>query len=71
MSIILSIDFSQYDYVVDAVDTVKGKLALVEQARDAHTPIICSVGAGNKPRFDSVPHGQMTTGRLCAPWPGS
>ena len=41
-------DFSQYDYVVDAIDTVKGKLALVEQARDAHTPIICSMGAGNK-----------------------
>ena len=41
-------DFSQYDYVVDAIDTVKGKLALVEQARAAGTPIICSMGAGNK-----------------------
>ena len=41
-------DFSQYDYVVDAIDTVKGKLALVEQARAANTPIICSMGAGNK-----------------------
>ncbi len=41
-------DFSQYDYVVDAIDTVKGKLALVEQANAAHTPIICSMGAGNK-----------------------
>ena len=41
-------DFTQYDYVVDAIDTVKGKLALVEQARDAHTPIISSMGAGNK-----------------------
>lgn len=41
-------DFAQYDYVVDAIDTVKGKLALVEQARAAGTPIICSMGAGNK-----------------------
>ena len=41
-------DFSQYDYVVDAIDTLKGKLTLVEQARAAHTPIICSMGAGNK-----------------------
>ena len=41
-------DFSAYDYVVDAIDTVKGKLALVEQARSAGVPIICSMGAGNK-----------------------
>ena len=41
-------DFTQYDYVVDAIDTVKGKLALVEQAREAGVPIICSMGAGNK-----------------------
>ncbi len=41
-------DFSQYDYIVDAIDTVKGKLALVEQAQAAGTPVICSMGAGNK-----------------------
>ena len=41
-------DFTQYDYVVDAIDTVKGKLALVENARAAGVPIICSMGAGNK-----------------------
>ena len=41
-------DFTQYDYVVDAIDTVKGKLALVEQVQAAHTPVICSMGAGNK-----------------------
>lgn len=41
-------DFSQYDYVVDAIDTVKGKLQLVEQANSAGTPIISSMGAGNK-----------------------
>lgn len=41
-------DFSQYDYVVDAIDTVTGKLALVEQAQRAGVPIISSMGAGNK-----------------------
>ena len=41
-------DFTQYDYVVDAIDTVTGKLALVEQAERAGTPIISSMGAGNK-----------------------
>ena len=41
-------DFSQYDYVVDAIDTVTGKLDLVEQAEKAGVPIISSMGAGNK-----------------------
>ena len=41
-------DFSRYDYVIDAIDTVAGKLALVEAAQAAGTPIICSMGAGNK-----------------------
>lgn len=41
-------DFSQYDYVVDAIDTVTGKLELVMNSKAAGTPIICSMGAGNK-----------------------
>ena len=41
-------DFTQYDYVVDAIDTVSGKLGLVEQAYAAGTPIISAMGAGNK-----------------------
>ena len=41
-------DFSQYDYIVDAIDTVTGKLALVENANKTKTPIISSMGAGNK-----------------------
>ena len=41
-------DFTQYDYVVDAIDTVTGKLALVMQAEAAGTPIISCMGAGNK-----------------------
>lgn len=41
-------DFTQYDYVIDAIDTVSGKLALVMQAQESGTPIISSMGAGNK-----------------------
>lgn len=41
-------DFSQYDYIVDAIDTVTGKLELVMNANACKTPIICSMGAGNK-----------------------
>ncbi len=41
-------DFSEYDYVIDAIDTVTGKLELIEQAKKAGTPIISSMGAGNK-----------------------
>ncbi len=41
-------DFTQYDYIVDAIDTVKGKIELVMNAAKAGTPIISSMGAGNK-----------------------
>ena len=41
-------DFSQYDYIVDAIDTVTGKLALVERANAVGTPILCCMGTGNK-----------------------
>ena len=41
-------DFTQYDYIVDCIDTVTGKLQLVERAFAAKTPIICSMGTGNK-----------------------
>ena len=40
--------FESYDYVIDAIDTVTGKLALVTAAKAAGTPIICAMGAGNK-----------------------
>ena len=43
-----SFDFSQYDYVVDAIDTVAGKLALVRCAQAAGTPILSALGTGNK-----------------------
>ena len=41
-------DFSQFDYVVDAVDTVTAKLQIVQQAKEAGVPVISSMGAGDK-----------------------
>lgn len=41
-------DFAAYDYVVDAVDTVTAKIALIMQAKQAGTPVISCMGAGNK-----------------------
>ncbi len=41
-------DFTQYDYIVDAIDTVTGKLMLIQQAQECGTPIISSMGTGNK-----------------------
>ena len=41
-------DFSAYDYVVDAIDTVTGKIQLILQAKEAGVPVISAMGAGNK-----------------------
>lgn len=41
-------DFSKYDYVVDAIDTVTGKMELIKKAKEVGVPIISSMGAGNK-----------------------
>ena len=41
-------DFGVYDYVVDAIDTVTGKLAIIVKAKEADVPVISSMGAGNK-----------------------
>ncbi len=42
------IDFSQFDYIVDAIDTVKAKLAIIKKANELNIPMISSMGAGNK-----------------------
>ena len=42
------IDFSEFDYVVDAIDTVTGKLHIIEKARETGVPVISSMGTGNK-----------------------
>lgn len=43
-----SFDLAQYDYVVDAVDTVAAKMELIRRARAAGVPIVCAMGTGNK-----------------------
>lgn len=43
-----SFDFTEYDYIVDAIDTVSTKIALVEKAYNLNIPIISAMGAGNK-----------------------
>ena len=42
------LDFSQYDYIIDAIDTVTGKIEIIMQAKKAGVPVISSMGAGNK-----------------------
>lgn len=42
------IDLGRYDYIIDAIDTVKSKLFLIEEAERLGVPIICSMGTGNK-----------------------
>ena len=41
-------DFANYDYIIDAIDTVSGKMELIKRANEIGTPIICSMGTGNK-----------------------
>ena len=41
-------DFSAYDYIIDAIDTVSGKIALIQKANAQGVPIISAMGAGNK-----------------------
>lgn len=41
-------DFGIYDYVVDAIDTVVGKICIIEEAKNKNIPVISSMGAGNK-----------------------
>lgn len=41
-------DFKSYDYIIDAVDTIKAKLSIIEEATNAGVPVISAMGAGNK-----------------------
>lgn len=42
------LDFLQYDYIIDAIDTVTGKLTIIENAHKCNVPVISAMGAGNK-----------------------
>lgn len=41
-------DFTQYDYIIDAIDTVTGKIEIIKRADAANVPVISAMGAGNK-----------------------
>ena len=58
-------DFTQYDYVVDAIDTVSGKLAIVEQAKRANIPVISSMGTGNKLNATAFEVADITKTSVC------
>lgn len=58
-------DFSEYDYVVDAIDTVSGKIALIEQAKRANIPVISSMGAGNKLNATAFEVADITKTSVC------
>ena len=58
-------DFTEYDYVVDAIDTVTGKLMLVQAAQAAGTPIISSMGTGNKLDPTGFRVGDISQTRVC------
>ena len=64
-------DFRQYDYVIDAIDTVTGKLALVMKCKEAGVPIICSMGAS--PEVESATFSTSFTVHANAsePWSSS
>ena len=46
-------DFSGYDYIIDAIDSVTSKILLISMAKQAGVPVICSMGTGNKLHADS------------------
>lgn len=46
-----ALDFAQYDFVIDAIDDVEGKLLIIQKAKEAGVPVICCMGTGN--RMDS------------------
>ena len=58
-------DFTQYDYVVDCVDTVAAKIALVQCAKEAGIPIISAMGAGNKLDASAFEVADITKTSVC------
>lgn len=59
------IDFSKYDYVIDAVDTVSAKLVIIERAKKAGVPVISAMGAGNKLDATAFKVADIAETRIC------
>ena len=58
-------DFSRYDYIVDAIDTVSSKLLMIERAASAGTPLISSMGTGNKLHPERFQIADITKTSVC------
>lgn len=58
-------DFIQYDYVVDAIDTVTGKLELIQRAIKCKVPVISAMGAGNKMDAGALQVGDISETTVC------
>ena len=59
-------DFKAYDYIIDAIDTVTGKLALIQRAKEAGVPIISCMGTGNKLDASAVEVADISKTSGCA-----
>jgi tRNA A37 threonylcarbamoyladenosine dehydratase len=58
-------DFTQYDYIIDAIDTVTGKLEIIMRAKEAGTPVISAMGAGNKVDPTALRVGDISETSVC------
>lgn len=58
-------DFSGYDYIIDAIDSVTSKILLISRAKEAGVPIICSMGTGNKLYSDSFSIDDIANTSVC------
>ncbi len=58
-------DFSEYDYVIDAVDTVAAKIAVIERAKAAGVPVISAMGTGNKLHPESFEVSDIEKTQVC------
>lgn len=58
-------DFSGYDYIIDAIDSVTSKILLISMAKEAGVPIICSMGTGNKLHADSFRIDDISKTSVC------
>ncbi len=60
-----SIDFNQFDYIVDAIDTVSAKILLIEKAKSHQIPIISCMGTGNKFETEMLKIMDISETRIC------
>lgn len=58
-------DFSGYDYIIDAIDSVTSKILLVSCAKEAGVPVICSMGTGNKLHVDTFRIDDISNTSVC------